>query len=304
MEKLWNLRRRLNLRAPRFPLPPHIEGLYAIFSIDERSNPPYNVVCFRLVTISVGSRATNSILENRRSPEIMIISIKKRDGRVVPFDPSKIEHAIAHCFMGSGSQKSDETAQELCGAGRLSVGKRREHPFCAFRGAGAGRGGTRADRKGLRAFCQGVHSIPRRTQPRARDEHPPDADVRGHHVQQGRRRLATSSAKTPTSTATPPWAACSSYGSEGAKQFYEMYVLEPALCRRRIATATSTSTTWTFYTLTTTCCQIDLLRAVPRRLLHRSRRAARAQRHLPAMPRWPASPFRPTRTTSTAARAS
>ena len=43
----------------------------------------------------------------------MIISIKKRDGRVVPFDPSKIEHAIAHCFMGSGSQKSDETAQEL-----------------------------------------------------------------------------------------------------------------------------------------------------------------------------------------------
>ena len=43
----------------------------------------------------------------------MIISIKKRDGRIVPFDPSKIEHAIAHCFLGSGSQKSDETAQEL-----------------------------------------------------------------------------------------------------------------------------------------------------------------------------------------------
>ena len=43
----------------------------------------------------------------------MIISIKKRDGRVVPFDPSKIEHAIADCFMGSGSQTSDETAQEL-----------------------------------------------------------------------------------------------------------------------------------------------------------------------------------------------
>ena len=43
----------------------------------------------------------------------MIVSIKKRDGRVVPFDPAKIEQAIEKSFMASGSQKSAETAQEL-----------------------------------------------------------------------------------------------------------------------------------------------------------------------------------------------
>ena len=43
----------------------------------------------------------------------MVTSIKKRDGRVVPFDPIKIEQAIEKSFMASGSQKSAETAHEL-----------------------------------------------------------------------------------------------------------------------------------------------------------------------------------------------
>ena len=41
----------------------------------------------------------------------MITSIKKRDGRIVPFDQEKIEQAIEKSFMASGSQKSQETAQ-------------------------------------------------------------------------------------------------------------------------------------------------------------------------------------------------
>ena len=45
----------------------------------------------------------------------MITSIKKRDGRIVPFDQEKIEQAIEKSFMASGSQKSQETAQELLG---------------------------------------------------------------------------------------------------------------------------------------------------------------------------------------------
>ena len=45
----------------------------------------------------------------------MITSIKKRDGRIVPFDQEKIEQAIEKSFMASGSQKSQETAQELAG---------------------------------------------------------------------------------------------------------------------------------------------------------------------------------------------
>ena len=43
----------------------------------------------------------------------MISSIKKRDGRTVPFDPEKIEQAIDKAFMASGSQKSAETARVI-----------------------------------------------------------------------------------------------------------------------------------------------------------------------------------------------
>ena len=35
------------------------------------------------------------------------------------------------------------------------------------------------------------------------------------------------------------------YGSESAKQFYEMCVIDPEVSRERIVRATSTSTTWT-----------------------------------------------------------
>ena len=43
----------------------------------------------------------------------MIKSIRKRDGRVVPFDTEKIEQAIENCFMASGTRKTQETAKEL-----------------------------------------------------------------------------------------------------------------------------------------------------------------------------------------------
>ena len=43
----------------------------------------------------------------------MITSIKKRDGRVVPFDSAKIDQAIARAFAASGSQKGEDTAREL-----------------------------------------------------------------------------------------------------------------------------------------------------------------------------------------------
>ncbi|MBN1776581.1 MAG: anaerobic ribonucleoside triphosphate reductase [Clostridiales bacterium] len=43
----------------------------------------------------------------------MIVSITKRDGRVVPFDPQKIEQAIEKSFMASGSRKGLETARRL-----------------------------------------------------------------------------------------------------------------------------------------------------------------------------------------------
>ena len=43
----------------------------------------------------------------------MIRNIKKRDGRIVPFDREKIEQAIEKSFMASGTRKTQETAREL-----------------------------------------------------------------------------------------------------------------------------------------------------------------------------------------------
>ena len=78
-----------------------------------------------------------------------------------------------------------------------------------------------------------------------------------------------------------------------------MFVLNPEHCPGPPRRATSTSMTWTFYTLTTTCCQIDLHQAVPRRLLHRPRLPAGAQRHRqlfrPGLHRHPVQPERPAR---------
>jgi anaerobic ribonucleoside-triphosphate reductase len=42
-----------------------------------------------------------------------IRNIRKRDGREVPFDQSKIEHAIFSAFKASGSAKGHETSALL-----------------------------------------------------------------------------------------------------------------------------------------------------------------------------------------------
>ena len=43
----------------------------------------------------------------------MIISIRKRDGRIVPYDNEKISNAILKAFEASGSAKGEETAQAI-----------------------------------------------------------------------------------------------------------------------------------------------------------------------------------------------
>ena len=42
----------------------------------------------------------------------IINAIKKRDGRIMPFDCMKIEQAIAKAFAASGSAKGAETAHK------------------------------------------------------------------------------------------------------------------------------------------------------------------------------------------------
>lgn len=68
------------------------------------------------------------------------------------------------------------------------------------------------------------------------------------------------------------------YGSEGAKRFNEMFLLEP-----RIAKAHREGDIhihdFDFYTLTTTCTQIDLLKLFQGGIFDRTRFPARAKRH-------------------------
>ena len=74
---------------------------------------------------------------------------------------------------------------------------------------------------------QGLHPLPRGAQPRRGQMNTRLMKIYEDITFSDPPRTATSSAKTPTSTATPPWAPCCKYGSEGAKQFYEMFVLNP-----------------------------------------------------------------------------
>ena len=186
----------------------------------------------------------------------MIISIKKRDGRIVPFDPSKIEHAIAHCFLGSGSQKCDETAQELAAlvvsqlendenipsvpsveqvqdvVERVLIEKgfvRSAKAYILYR---AERSRVREMNTRLMKVFEDIAS-----------KDAVDSDIK--------RENANINGDTAMGSMLK-------FGSEGAKQFYEMYVLDP-----RFSAAHHDGDIHIhdldFYTLTTTCCQIDLL---------------------------------------------
>ena len=44
----------------------------------------------------------------------MIVSIRKRDGRILPFDSEKITTAVMKAFEASGSAKGEETARQIC----------------------------------------------------------------------------------------------------------------------------------------------------------------------------------------------
>ncbi|MDD3335872.1 MAG: anaerobic ribonucleoside triphosphate reductase [Eubacteriales bacterium] len=186
----------------------------------------------------------------------MIKSITKRDGRVVSFDQSKIEQAIDHCFMASGSQKSLDTAQELAAivvreletdlsdsasptveqvqdtVERVLIEKgfvRSAKAYILYR---AERSRVREMNTRLMKVYEDIAS-----------KDAVDSDIK--------RENANINGDTAMGSMLK-------FGSEGAKQFYEMYILDP-----RFSAAHHDGDIHIhdldFYTLTTTCCQIELL---------------------------------------------
>ena len=229
----------------------------------------------------------------------MIESIKKRDGRVVPFDPEKIEQAIEKSFIASGSRKGRETAHHLTGLVVAAVENDETIPSVptveqvqdTVERILIEQGFVRSSKAYIlyRAERSRVREMNTRLMKTFEDicfMNARDLDLK--------RENANVNGDTAMG-------AMLKFGSEGSKQFYEMFVIDP-----RYAAAHHEGDIHIhdldFYTLTTTCTQIDLLRLFDGGF-PRATGCCASHRISTATRRCAASPSRPTRTTSTAGRA-
>ncbi|MFH1880550.1 MAG: anaerobic ribonucleoside triphosphate reductase, partial [Bacillota bacterium] len=186
----------------------------------------------------------------------MIPSIKKRDGRVVPFDQVKIEQAIEKSFLASGSRKGKETAHHLAALVVTAVENDEAIPTVptveqvqdTVERILIEQGFVRSAKAYIlyRAERSRVREMNTRLMKTFEDicfKDAKDSDIK--------RENANINGDTAMG-------AMLKFGSEGSKQFYEMFVIDP-----RYATAHHDGDIHIhdldFYTLTTTCTQIDLL---------------------------------------------
>ena len=184
-----------------------------------------------------------------------ILKIRKRDGREVPFDQDKIEHAIFSAFQGSGSAKGHETAQaltnkvvqELEDDENISATPTVEQVQDVVERVLIEKGFVRSAKAYIlyRAERSRVREMNTRLMRTFEDivfKDAIDSDIK--------RENANINGDTAMGSMLK-------FGSEGAKQFYEKYVMDP-----RFADAHREGDIhihdMDFYTLTTTCCQIEL----------------------------------------------
>ncbi|MBR4082268.1 MAG: anaerobic ribonucleoside triphosphate reductase [Clostridia bacterium] len=184
-----------------------------------------------------------------------IANIRKRDGRLVPFDPQKIENAIFRAFQASASAKGHETAQALTelvvkdleNNETISSTPSVEQVQDTVERVLIEKGFVRSAKAYIlyRAERSRVREMNTRLMKTFEDitfKDAIDSDIK--------RENANINGDTAMG-------AMLKFGSEGAKQFYDMYVLDP-----RFAAAHRSGDIhihdMDFYTLTTTCCQIEL----------------------------------------------
>jgi len=186
----------------------------------------------------------------------MITSIKKRDGRVVSFDPNKIEQAIEKSFMASGSQKTAETAHELAEIVVSNVENDENIPSVPsveqvqdmVEKVLIEHGFVRSAKAYIlyRAERSRVREMNTRLMKTFEDicyKDAKDSDIK--------RENANINGDTAMG-------AMLKFGSEGSKQFYDMYVLNPRHAKAHREGDIHIHDL-DFYTLTTTCTQIDLI---------------------------------------------
>ena len=186
----------------------------------------------------------------------MITSIKKRDGRVVPFDSAKIDQAIARAFAASGSQKGEDTARELTRLVMEDLEKNEnisatpgvEEVQDAVERILIEKGFVRTAKAYIlyRAERSRVRQMNTRLMKTYEDitfKSASDSDMKRENANINGDSAMGSMLK---------------FGSEGAKQFYEMYVLNPRHSEAHQSGDIHIHD-MDFLTLTSTCCQIDLL---------------------------------------------
>lgn len=186
----------------------------------------------------------------------MITSIKKRDGREVPFDLSKIEEAILKAFHAAGSNKGPEVAHLLAeqvmhvlegneAIGTPSVEEVQDVVERALIQQGFVRTAKayilyRAERSRVREMNTRLMKIFE------------DITFKDASESDIKRENANIDGDTAMGTMLK-------YGSESAKQFYDMHVLNPAHAAAH-RDGDIHIHDLDFLTLTTTCTQIDLLK--------------------------------------------
>lgn len=186
----------------------------------------------------------------------MITMIKKRDGRTVPFDSGKIEQAILRAFIASGSDKGQESAKAV--AARVVEVLEDKGQTPAIPGVEdvqdlvehvlIDKGFARTAKTYIlyRAERSRVREMNTRLMKTYEDitfSDATDSDLKRENA-----NINGDSAM----------GAMLKYGSEGAKQFNDMYVLNPKHAQAHRQGDIHIHDL-DFLTLTTTCCQIDLL---------------------------------------------
>ena len=185
----------------------------------------------------------------------MITSIKKRDGRVVPFDQEKIQQAVTKAFEGSGSAKGEETAraisqqveQELENNESIGSVPTVEEVQDAVERVLIEKGFVRTAKAYIlyRAERSRVREMNTRLMKIFEDiayKDAIDSDIK--------RENANINGDTAMGSMLK-------FGSEGSKQFYDMFVLNPAHAKAH-REGDIHIPDLDFLTLTTTCCQIQL----------------------------------------------
>ena len=185
----------------------------------------------------------------------MIESIRKRDGRLMPFDSEKIEKAILKAFEASGSAKGAQTAQaisrqvveELENNENVSSIPTVEEVQDAVERVLIEKGFVRTAKAYIlyRAERSRVREMNTRLMKVFEDityKDAIDSDIK--------RENANINGDTAMGSMLK-------FGSEGAKQFYDMYVLNP-LHAKAHREGDIHIHDLDFLTLTTTCCQIEL----------------------------------------------